>query len=210
MVVRDAATLEVAIEEVVAGELIEVRPGERIPVDGEVVDGNSFIDESMISGEPVPVEKKPGSEVVGGTVNQNGALTFRATKVGNDTVLAQIIRMVEQAQGSKLPIQAMVDRITMWFVPAVMAAAAPTFVIWLSFGPEPALTFALVNAVAVLIIACPCAMGLATPTSIMVGTGRAAQMGVSVPQGRGTAIPEGRQSGGRGQDRNADQRASSN
>ena len=182
-VVRDAATLEVAIEEVVAGELIEVRPGERIPVDGEVVDGNSFIDESMISGEPVPVEKKPGSEVVGGTVNQNGALTFRATKVGNDTVLAQIIRMVEQAQGSKLPIQAMVDRITMWFVPAVMAAAALTFVIWLSFGPDPALTFALVNAVAVLIIACPCAMGLATPTSIMVGTGRAAQMGVLFRKG---------------------------
>ena len=182
-VVRDAATLEVAIEEVVAGELIEVRPGERIPVDGEVVAGNSFIDESMISGEPVPVEKKPGSEVVGGTVNQNGALTFRATKVGNDTVLAQIIRMVEQAQGSKLPIQAMVDRITMWFVPAVMAAAALTFVIWLSFGPDPALTFALVNAVAVLIIACPCAMGLATPTSIMVGTGRAAQMGVLFRKG---------------------------
>lgn len=182
-VVRNGSTLELAIEEVVAGELIEVRPGERIPVDGEVVEGNSFIDESMISGEPVPVEKQPGSEVVGGTVNQNGALTFRATKVGNDTVLAQIIRMVEQAQGSKLPIQALVDRITMWFVPAVMAAAVATFIIWLAFGPEPALTFALVNAVAVLIIACPCAMGLATPTSIMVGTGRAAQMGVLFRKG---------------------------
>ncbi|QKH36566.1 copper-translocating P-type ATPase [Achromobacter pestifer] len=182
-VVRDGATLELAIEEVVAGDLIEVRPGERIPVDGEVVEGNSYIDESMISGEPVPVEKQPGSEVVGGTVNQNGALTFRATKVGGDTLLAQIIRMVEQAQGSKLPIQALVDRITMWFVPAVMAAAAVTFIIWLTFGPEPALTFALVNAVAVLIIACPCAMGLATPTSIMVGTGRAAQMGVLFRKG---------------------------
>ena len=182
-VVRNGATLELAIEEVVAGDLIEVRPGERIPVDGEVVEGNSFIDESMISGEPVPVEKQPGSEVVGGTVNQNGALTFRATKVGGDTLLAQIIRMVEQAQGSKLPIQALVDRITMWFVPAVMAAAAVTFIIWLTFGPEPALTFALVNAVAVLIIACPCAMGLATPTSIMVGTGRAAQMGVLFRKG---------------------------
>jgi Cu+-exporting ATPase len=182
-VVRNGSTLELAIEEVVAGDLIEVRPGERIPVDGEVVEGNSFIDESMISGEPVPVEKQPGSEVVGGTVNQNGALTFRATKVGNDTVLAQIIRMVEQAQGSKLPIQALVDRITMWFVPAVMAAAVATFIIWLTFGPEPALTFALVNAVAVLIIACPCAMGLATPTSIMVGTGRAAQMGVLFRKG---------------------------
>ena len=182
-VVRNGATLELAIEEVVAGDLIEVRPGERIPVDGEVVEGNSYIDESMISGEPVPVEKQPGSEVVGGTVNQNGALTFRATKVGGDTLLAQIIRMVEQAQGSKLPIQAMVDRITMWFVPAVMAAAVVTFIIWLTFGPEPALTFALVNAVAVLIIACPCAMGLATPTSIMVGTGRAAQMGVLFRKG---------------------------
>jgi Cu+-exporting ATPase len=182
-VVRNGSTLELAIEEVVAGDLIEVRPGERIPVDGEVVEGNSFIDESMISGEPVPVEKQPGSEVVGGTVNQNGALTFRATKVGNDTVLAQIIRMVEQAQGPKLPIQALVDRITMWFVPAVMAAAVATFIIWLTFGPEPALTFALVNAVAVLIIACPCAMGLATPTSIMVGTGRAAQMGVLFRKG---------------------------
>ncbi|WP_454696505.1 heavy metal translocating P-type ATPase [Achromobacter aegrifaciens] len=182
-VVRNGATLELAIEDVVAGDLIEVRPGERIPVDGEVVEGNSFIDESMISGEPVPVEKQPGSEVVGGTVNQNGALTFRATKVGGDTLLAQIIRMVEQAQGSKLPIQAMVDRITMWFVPAVMAAAVVTFIIWLTFGPEPALTFALVNAVAVLIIACPCAMGLATPTSIMVGTGRAAQMGVLFRKG---------------------------
>jgi Cu+-exporting ATPase len=182
-VVRDGATIELAIEDVVAGDLIEVRPGERVPVDGEVVEGSSFIDESMISGEPVPVEKSPGAEVVGGTVNQNGALTFRATKVGNDTVLAQIIRMVEQAQGSKLPIQAMVDRITMWFVPAVMAAAVVTFIIWLTFGPEPALTFALVNAVAVLIIACPCAMGLATPTSIMVGTGRAAQMGVLFRKG---------------------------
>ena len=182
-VVRDGAVLELAIEEVVAGDLVEVRPGERVPVDGEVVEGNSFIDESMISGEPVPVEKQPGSELVGGTVNQNGALTLRATKVGNDTVLAQIIRMVEQAQGSKLPIQALVDRITMWFVPAVMAAAVLTFIVWLAFGPEPALTFALVNAVAVLIIACPCAMGLATPTSIMVGTGRAAQMGVLFRKG---------------------------
>ncbi|TMS59427.1 copper-translocating P-type ATPase [Imbroritus primus] len=182
-VVRDGAAQELPIEAVVRGDVIDVRPGERIPVDGEVLEGHSFVDESMISGEPVPVEKQPGANVVGGTVNQNGALTFRATQVGNDTVLAQIIRMVEQAQGSKLPIQALVDRITMWFVPAVMAAAALTFVVWLIFGPSPALTFALVNAVAVLIIACPCAMGLATPTSIMVGTGRAAQMGVLFRKG---------------------------
>src|SRR5690606_18113641 len=123
------------------------------------------------------------AEVVGGTVNQNGALAFRATKVGADTLLSQIIRMVAQAQGSKLPIQAMVDRVTMWFVPAVMAAALLTFFVWLAFGPSPALSLALVNAVAVLIIACPCAMGLATPTSIMVGTGRAAEMGVLFRKG---------------------------
>lgn len=174
---------EIDIAQVRGGDVIEVRPGERIPVDGLVIEGHSFVDESMISGEPVPAEKAAGAEVVGGTVNQNGALAFSATKVGADTLLAQIIRMVEQAQGSKLPIQALVDKITMWFVPAVMAAALLTFVVWLIWGPDPALSFALVNAVAVLIIACPCAMGLATPTSIMVGTGRAAQMGVLLRKG---------------------------
>ena len=174
---------EIDIAQVRAGDVIEVRPGERIPVDGLVIEGHSFVDESMISGEPVPVEKAEGAEVVGGTVNQNGALAFSATKVGADTLLAQIIRMVEQAQGSKLPIQALVDKITMWFVPAVMAAALLTFMVWLIWGPDPALSFALVNAVAVLIIACPCAMGLATPTSIMVSTGRAAQMGVLLRKG---------------------------
>ncbi len=182
-VVRDGSAREVAIDAVRSGDLIEVRPGERLPVDGEVVEGSSFVDESMITGEPVPVEKTIGSKLVGATVNQNGALVLRATKVGADTVLSQIIRMVEQAQGAKLPIQAIVDRVTMWFVPAVMAAAALTFVVWLVFGPAPALTFALVNAVAVLIIACPCAMGLATPTSIMVGTGRAAELGVLFRKG---------------------------
>lgn len=180
---RDGAVQELDIAQVRSGDVIEVRPGERIPVDGEVIEGQSFVDESMISGEPVPVEKTVGAEVVGGTVNQNGALAFKATKVGADTLLAQIIRMVEQAQGSKLPIQALVDKITMWFVPAVMTAALITFVVWLIWGPDPALSFALVNAVAVLIIACPCAMGLATPTSIMVGTGRAAQMGVLLRKG---------------------------
>ena len=180
---RDGAVQELDIALVRSGDVIEVRPGERIPVDGEVIEGQSFVDESMISGEPVPVEKTVGAEVVGGTVNQNGALAFKATKVGADTLLAQIIRMVEQAQGSKLPIQALVDKITMWFVPAVMTAALITFGVWLIWGPDPALSFALVNAVAVLIIACPCAMGLATPTSIMVGTGRAAQMGVLLRKG---------------------------
>jgi Cu+-exporting ATPase len=137
----------------------------------------------MITGEPAPVHKSAGATVVGGTINQAGSFTFRATRVGDDTVLAQIIRMVEAAQGSKLPIQALVDKITAWFVPAVMGLAALTFAIWLFFGPAPALTFALVNAVAVLIIACPCAMGLATPTSIMVGTGRAAELGVLFRRG---------------------------
>lgn len=182
-VLRDGVFAELAIDDVRAGDLLQARPGERIPVDGQVEEGASYIDESMISGEPIPVEKKPGSRLIGGTLNQQGALTFRATSVGANTVLSQIIRMVEQAQAAKLPIQAMVDRITMWFVPAVMAAAAATFLVWFLVGPEPALTFALVNAVSVLIIACPCAMGLATPTSIMVGTGRAAQMGVLFRKG---------------------------
>ena len=182
-VTRDGRSIEIPISEVVLGDQVDVRPGERVPVDGEVIEGRSFVDESMISGEPVPVEKTIGAQVVGGTVNQQGALTLRATAVGTQTVLAQIIRLVEQAQGSKLPIQAVVDKVTLWFVPAVMGAALLTFIVWLAFGPTPALTFALVNAVAVLIIACPCAMGLATPTSIMVGTGRGAEMGVLFRKG---------------------------
>ena len=180
---RAGGTVEVPLAEVAVGEVVEVRPGERIAVDGEVVDGDSYVDESMISGEPVPVAKAVGTGVVGGTVNQTGALGVRATAVGGATVLAQIIRMVEQAQGAKLPIQGLVDRITMWFVPVVMALALLTFATWWLFGPSPALSFALVNAVAVLIIACPCAMGLATPTSIMVGTGRGAELGVLFRKG---------------------------
>ena len=182
-VLRGGETVEVLLEAVGVGDVVVVRPGERIPVDGTVVEGSSFVDESMISGEPVPVEKGEGAEVVGGTVNRTGSFTFRATKVGGDTLLAQIIRMVEAAQGSKLPIQALVDRVTLVFVPAVIAVALVTFAVWWLAGPSPALTFALVNAVAVLIIACPCAMGLATPTSIMVGTGRAAEMGVLFRRG---------------------------
>jgi Cu+-exporting ATPase len=182
-VVRNGETVEVPLDQVRAGDFVQVRPGEKVPVDGEVSEGSSFVDESMITGEPVPVQKAAGAAVVGGTINKTGSFTFRATKVGADTVLAQIIRMVEQAQGSKLPIQALVDKVTMWFVPAVMAAAALTFLVWLIFGPEPAMSFALVNAVAVLIIACPCAMGLATPTSIMVGTGRGAELGVLLRKG---------------------------
>ena len=180
---RDGASVDIPMAEVAPGDVIELRPGERVPVDGEVIEGVSYVDESMITGEPVPVEKRSGATVVGGTVNQTGALALRATAVGGDTMLAQIIRMVETAQGAKLPIQAMVDRVTMWFVPAVIAVALVTFTIWFSFGPAPALTFGLVNAVAVLIIACPCAMGLATPTSIMVGTGRGAETGVLFRKG---------------------------
>ncbi|WP_141057759.1 heavy metal translocating P-type ATPase [Stenotrophomonas rhizophila] len=180
---RNGATVEIPLEQVTTGDVVLVRPGEKVPVDGQVIKGASYVDESMITGEPVPVSKGVGAEVVGGTINKTGAFSFRVTKVGANTVLAQIIRLVEEAQGSKLPIQALVDKVTMWFVPAVMAAAVLTFLVWLVFGPSPALTFALVNAVAVLIIACPCAMGLATPTSIMVGTGRAAELGVLFRKG---------------------------
>ena len=180
---RDGEVVELLIEEIVLGDTIHVRPGEKISVDGEVLTGSSYVDESMITGEPIPVEKTNGTEVVGSTVNGTGALTFRATKVGDDTMLAQIIKMVEQAQGAKLPVQGMVDKITAVFVPIVMAVAALTFLAWFLFGPDPALSFALVAGVSVLIIACPCAMGLATPTSIMVGTGRAAEMGVLFSKG---------------------------
>ncbi len=182
-VLRNGIVIDIPISDVALDDIVEVRPGERVPVDGEVSEGTSFVDESMITGEPIPVEKVPGSLMVGGTVNQKGALRLRATAVGGQTMLSQIIRMVEQAQGSKLPIQAVVDKVTLWFVPVVMLAALLTFLAWLTFGPSPALSFALVNAVAVLIIACPCAMGLATPTSIMVGTGRGAEMGILFRKG---------------------------
>ncbi|MCC5989647.1 MAG: copper-translocating P-type ATPase [Pararhodobacter sp.] len=178
---RDGEVVELPVEEIGVGDIIHVRPGEKIAVDGEVVRGASHVDESMISGEPVPVEKIAGAEVTGATINGTGALVFRATRVGSDTMLAQIIRMVEAAQGAKLPIQALVDRVTLYFVPAVMAVALLTLLAWLALGPGPG--HAVVAAVAVLIIACPCAMGLATPTSIMVGTGRGAEMGVLFRRG---------------------------
>jgi len=180
---RGADFVEIEIGDVALGDIVRIRPGGKIPVDGRVSDGGSYVDESMITGEPVPVKKSAGDDVVGGTINKTGSFTFEATKIGADTLLAQIIKMVEAAQGSKLPIQALVDRVTGWFVPAVIAAASLTFLAWLFFGPSPALTYALVNAVAVLIIACPCAMGLATPTSIMVGTGRAAELGILFRKG---------------------------
>lgn len=174
---------EIPIEEVGVGDIVHVRPGEKIAVDGIVTSGTSYIDESMISGEPVPVEKTTDDTVIGGTINGEGALTFRATKVGRDTMLAQIIAMVEEAQGAKLPIQSLADRVVRIFVPVVLAVAVLAIAAWLAFGPDPALTFALVAGVSVLIIACPCAMGLATPTSIMVGTGRAAEQGVLFRKG---------------------------
>jgi heavy metal translocating P-type ATPase len=180
---RDGAVVDLAIDAVVRGDVLQIRPGERIPVDGVVREGTSFVDESMITGEPMPVEKSKGATLVGGTVNGNGALRMRATAVGADTMLSRIIAMVEEAQGARLPVQDLVNRITLWFVPAVMAVALVTVAVWLIFGPSPALSHALVAGVAVLIIACPCAMGLAVPVSIMVGTGRAAELGVLFRQG---------------------------
>ncbi len=182
-VLRNGEAVDLATDQIVVGDVVIVRPGERLAVDGEVIEGTSYIDESMITGEPVPVEKTQGDKVTGGTVNGAGAVRFRATRVGADTTLAQIIRMVQDAQGAKLPIQALVDKVTLWFVPAVMAVALLTVIVWLFVGPDPAGTFALVAGVSVLIIACPCAMGLATPTSIMVGTGRAAELGVLFRKG---------------------------
>jgi P-type Cu+ transporter len=182
-VLRDGEEVEIPIDAVVVGDKISVRPGERLAVDGVVVEGHSYVDESMITGEPVPVEKGAGGELVGGTINKTGAFTMRATRVGADTVLSRIIRMVEEAQSAKPPIQKLADRIASVFVPIVIAVAAITFGVWLAFGPAPAVSFAFATAVSVLLIACPCAMGLATPTAIMVGTGRGAQMGVLIRKG---------------------------
>jgi Cu+-exporting ATPase len=176
----DETEEDVPLAEVQVGEKLRVRPGERVPVDGIVSEGRSAVDESMVTGEPIPVEKEPGARVTGGTVNGTGSFTMRAERVGADTLLAQIVRMVAEAQRSRAPIQRLTDRVSAWFVPAVVLVAVVTAVVWGLEGPEPRLTYALVNAVAVLIIACPCALGLATPMSIMVGTGRGAQAGVLI------------------------------
>ena len=181
---RDGREQDVPIAQVVAGDVVLVRPGEKIPVDGEVVDGGSTVDESMLTGEPLPVQKKAGDTVIGATINKTGAFQMRATKVGKDSVLQQIVRLVQQAQGSKAPIQRLADVIAGYFVPVVVCLAIATFVLWFDFGPSASrLTFALTTFVSVLIIACPCALGLATPTAIMVGTGRGAQMGVLIKGG---------------------------
>jgi Au+-exporting ATPase len=188
---RGGVSVDLPLDQVRAGDILDIRPGERVPVDGVVTEGQSWTDEAMVTGEPVPVTKVAGDALIGGTVNQTGALVMRAVAVGADTMLARIIRMVEAAQGGKLPIQALVDRVTLWFVPVVMALAVLTFAAWMIFAPAPALPFALVNAVAVLIIACPCAMGLAVPVSILVGTGRGAELGILFRKGEALQALQG-------------------
>jgi Cu+-exporting ATPase len=179
-VIRDGSEVDIPVEEVSTGDIVVVRPGEKIPVDGIVKEGYSSVDESMVTGESLPVEKKSGDSVIGATINRTGTFKFEATKVGKDTVLSQIVRLVQEAQGSKPPIARMVDVIASYFVPVVISIAIITFIVWYFFGPHPALTYAFLNFVAVLIIACPCALGLATPTSIMVGTGKGAENGILI------------------------------
>jgi len=187
-VVRNGDEIEVPVEEIRVGDRLVVRPGEKIPVDGRVVDGASAVDEAMLTGEPLPVDKGPGDEVVGATMNTTGSFQMEATRVGRDTVLAQIVRLVEEAQGSRAPIQRLADRISAVFVPAVVGVAALTFAAWMIWGPAPAVLYAMVAAVTVLIIACPCALGLATPTAIMVGTGKGAENGILIKGGEALEI----------------------
>jgi len=182
-VLRGGEERDIPVEEVRIGDLVAVRPGEKIPVDGVVREGGSSVDESMLTGESLPVEKRPGDAVIGATLNRSGAFRFEATKVGRQTVLAQIIRLVEEAQGSKAPVQRLADRVASLFVPTVIGLAIVTFLVWLAVGPAPAFLFAMLNFVAVLIIACPCALGLATPTAIMVGTGKGAELGILIRSG---------------------------
>src|SRR5579884_370519 len=182
-IVRDGEELDVPLETVQVDDVVRVRPGEKIPVDGVVLEGHTTVDESMLTGESLPAEKATGDTVIGGTLNGSGSFLFRATKVGRDTTLAQIIRLVEEAQGSKAPVQQLADVISSYFVPAVMAIATLSFIVWYLLGPEPRLTLALSTFIAVLIVACPCALGLATPTAIMVGTGRGAELGVLIRGG---------------------------
>jgi Cu+-exporting ATPase len=182
-VIRGGRELDIPIEEVVVGDTVLVRPGEKVPVDGQILEGESAVDESIVTGESVPVDKKPGDGVIGSSVNKTGAFTFRATKVGADTALARIVQMVEQAQSSKPPIGRLVDKVSSYFVPTVMILSILTFLAWFNFGPEPAVNHAVVTMVAVLVIACPCALGLATPISLMVGVGKAAEHGVLIRNG---------------------------
>ena len=187
-VVRDGEEVDIPVDQVAPGDIVLVRPGERIPADGLVTEGYSAVDESMLTGESMPVEKGPGLRVYGATINSNGAMYFQATQVGGETVLAQIIRLVEEAQGSKAPIQRLADQVAAYFVPAVIAAALAAFLFWMLLGPAPVLTFSTLVLVSVLIIACPCALGLATPTAIIVGTGKGAEMGVLIKQAQALEI----------------------
>jgi Cu+-exporting ATPase len=186
----DETEIDVPVEHIAAGDTLRVRPGEKVPVDGVLLDGLSSIDESLVTGEPIPIEKMPESRVIAGTVNGSGTFTMRAERVGSETMLAQIVRMVSEAQRSRAPVQRLADRVASYFVPAVVLIAAITFVLWALFGPEPRMAHALLNAVAVLIIACPCALGLATPMAIMVGTGRGALAGVLVKNAEALEILE--------------------
>jgi len=189
-VVRDGAERDIPLQEVHVGDRLRVRPGEKLPVDGKIIEGKTTIDESMLTGEPMPVEKGIGQRATGGTVNQTGSVLIEAERVGSETVLARIVEMVAQAQRSRAPIQGLADKVAGWFVPAVIVIAALTFVVWASVGPEPKFAYAIVNAVAVLIIACPCALGLATPMSIMVGVGRGAQEGVLIKNAEAIELME--------------------
>jgi P-type Cu+ transporter len=182
-VLRDGTEIDIPVSEVVTGDVVVVRPGEKIPVDGEVISGSSAVDESMVTGEPIPVEKTEGATVIGATINRTGSFRFRATRVGKETMLAQIIRMVRDAQGSKAPIQRTVDMVSSYFVPAVLIVGVATFMTWYTFGPSPALVYAVITMVTVLVIACPCALGLATPTSLMVGIGKGAENGILIRSG---------------------------
>jgi Cu+-exporting ATPase len=188
--VRDGQEQEIAADEIQKGDVLRVRPGEKIPIDGVIIDGQSNIDESMITGEPMPVAKQAGEKVIGATVNQTGSFLMRTERIGSETVLAQIVRMVADAQRSRAPIQRLADTVSGYFVPAVIGVAIITFVVWSIVGPAPAMAYALVNAVSVLIIACPCALGLATPMSIMVGVGRAAQAGILVKNAQAIEVTE--------------------
>src|SRR6266542_2872447 len=188
--IHDDQEQEIAVDEIQKGDVLRVRPGEKVPIDGVIVDGKSNVDESMITGESMPVSKQAGEKVIGATVNQTGSLLMRAERIGSETVLAQIVQMVADAQRSRAPIQKLADTVSGYFVPAVIGVAIITFVVWSIVGPAPAMAYALVNAVSVLIIACPCALGLATPMSVMVGVGRAAQAGILVKNAQAIEVTE--------------------
>jgi Cu+-exporting ATPase len=190
-VVRDGKEMDIPVEEVLVGDVVQVRPGEKVPVDGLILEGTSAVDESMLTGESIPASKKPGDEVIGATLNKTGAFKFRATKVGKDTALAQIVKMVQEAQNSKAPIARMADTVSGYFVPVVMILAILTFVLWFNLGPQPQLVYALVTAVTVLILACPCALGLATPMSLMVGIGKGAENGILIRSGEALQTAQG-------------------